>query len=95
MRRWHQEREIMLRRWRQELAKHEGMPLARVSVPPDVAVDTCHCYRGMGFMRKLRPFDCGRPHCLLCHRDKLLDGTARQRDVARELAHEWLATGGW
>lgn len=95
MRRWHQEREIMLRRWRQELAKHEGLRPARVSIPPDGDAETCHCYRGMGFMGKRRPFGCGRPHCLLCHRDKLGDGAVRQRDFARELAHEWLAAGGW
>jgi hypothetical protein len=92
MRRWHQEREIMLRRWRQELAKHEEVPLARVSIPLDSDADTCRSYRGMGFMR--RPFGCGRPHCLLCHRDKLLARAARQRALARELDHEWVAAGG-
>jgi hypothetical protein len=95
MRRWHQEREIMLHRWRQELSKHQGLAPARVSVPPASASDACHCYCGMGFMRKRRPFGCGRPHCLLCHRDKLVARAARRRELARELDHEWLATGGW
>lgn len=75
MRRWHEERELMLRRWRQEIAKHEAWGdegysyCALAPVPPQNDGD-CHCYRGMGMLRKTRPWDCGKPHCTICHLDK-------------------------
>lgn len=75
MRRWHAERDLMLRRWRQEIAKHEGIEnqwpyLSLAPVPPENDGD-CHCYLGMGFLRKRTPFGCPNgASCWVCHDDK-------------------------
>jgi hypothetical protein len=65
----------MLRRWREEIAKHEAFDggysyCALAPVPPTADEDACHCYRGMGFMRKRTPHGCGNPRCCVCHWEK-------------------------
>lgn len=75
MRRWHQERNLMLRRWRQELANHSseyGQKYAHcyLAPPADANGVGCHCSRGIGVMRKTRPYGCGNPRCGICHYDK-------------------------
>jgi hypothetical protein len=48
-----------------------GNSWLEVPVPPPACdIDTCHCFLGMGFFRKRKPFDCGNPRCGLCHLDK-------------------------
>lgn len=67
MRRWHEERDLMLRRWRQELGNHTGGFLGPVKMagqeweaPPVMACGIdCHCARGIGTMRKQRPYESG------------------------------------
>lgn len=54
----------MERRHRMELAKHG------YRAGEDPGPDACHCARGKGTMRKMRPYDCGRPGCNLCHPSK-------------------------
>jgi hypothetical protein len=95
MRRWHEDRDLMLARWRQEIAVHEhGFVFPVAAVPPEAAPGACHCYRGMGFLRKKRPLDCGRPRCGLCHPEKRISrrGPAQAQ---RALSYEWEASGGW
>lgn len=73
MRRWHEDRNLMLRRWREEIAKHEfeDYPYCSLApIPAEKKDDVCHCYRGMGFLRKKSPHDCGNPRCMVCHLDK-------------------------
>ena len=79
MRRWQQDRERMIRRWRIEIAKHEQYPhMALAVAPPDHCdTDDCHCYRGMGYFRKRHPFDCGKTRCGLCHWYKHFPGSGR------------------
>jgi hypothetical protein len=65
MRRWHEERALMLRRWRMELGNHVGGFASDDSyagqewlAPPVLACGIkCHCARGIGTMRKQRPYD--------------------------------------
>lgn len=79
MRRWHQERNLMLRRWRKELATHvydghsyTGVYPRESLAPASVACDvSCHCAAGMGTMRK-RTLS-GHSHaCMLCNYSKYL-----------------------
>jgi hypothetical protein len=65
MYRWHSERSLMLRRWKQEMALH-GYDWRN---PPDPKCDrnACHCAAGIGSMRKVIPLGCGKPRCGLCH----------------------------
>lgn len=70
MKRWHspRERAIMLRRWREEITNHED-PFHERPWPalPPIGEEQCHCYRGMGFVRKKKPGDCGKARCGVCH----------------------------
>ena len=68
MRRWHEERSLMLRRWKIEMDKH-GYDWRN---PPDPKCDrdSCHCAAGIGSVRKKKPLDCGRPRCGVCHGEK-------------------------
>jgi hypothetical protein len=93
MRRWHtpRERAIMLRRWRQEIAKHEDDPFGYAPLPP-VGEEFCHCYRGMGFLRKRKPHDCGRPRCWLCHGEKFYAAKARAKNQRDAIEFE---LGAW
>lgn len=76
MRRWHQERNLMLRRWRKELATHVqvgwGQMPRESMVPASTACQVdCHCAAGMGTMRK-RTLS-GHSHaCWLCNYSKYL-----------------------
>lgn len=83
MRRWHAERHIMLRRWRFEIGAHGGHSgytikdgfndWVAVPVPPPACdIGTCHCFKGPGYFRKRKPFDCGNPRCGLCHYEKYM-----------------------
>jgi len=95
MRRWHEERELMLTRWRQEVAKHKrGYIFPTIAVPPAMGEDDCHCFRGMGVLRKRRPLDCGRPRCGLCHPHKRQSRQRLGQDRAA-FDFEWDASGGW
>ena len=55
MKRWHEERSLMLRRWKFEMELH-GYDWRN---PPDPKCDkwACHCASGIGSMRKQRPLD--------------------------------------
>jgi len=97
MRRWHLERSLMLRRWREEVAKHEypGYPPCGLApVPPQGDPDTCHCYRGMGVLRKRKPYDCGNSRCPVCHLDKFYYPKRRADRRRRAIALD-LAADGW
>lgn len=61
----------MLRRWRMELAKHSsGFSYGSLAPPSAAEGVDCHCARGIGTMRKSKPFDCGNPQCCICHWEK-------------------------
>lgn len=93
MRRWHAERELMLRRWREEIAKHEFPEYAYCAlapVPPVADESSCHCYRGMGVLRKRSPHDCGKARCEWCHYGKWLK-KARGNELRQALEWEWRA----
>lgn len=76
MKRWHEERDLMMRRWRKELGKHGpdtenskwrwGGPYDCVAPPSWAASVSCHCAAGIGTMRKNR-LDCGNVRCGICH----------------------------
>ena len=77
----------MLRRWRQEIAKHESDTYAyEAPLPPSGG--SCHCYRGAGFLRKRRPFGCGRSRCGLCHFEKCYVPKARANKKRAAIAYE-------
>ena len=55
MRRWHQERSLMLRRWENEKRKHQWDD--RLWGGAQDSFERCHCSAGPGLMRKARPWD--------------------------------------
>lgn len=96
MRRWHEEREMMLRRWRFEIAIHEGWPIASLHpIPPVVCDDSCHCYLGPGFFRDRHPLDCGRSQCGVCHTKPIVYRAEKKRERRKAMEREWIASEGW
>lgn len=97
MRRWHAERDLMLRRWKNEIAQHGGYEGYRiylgnsyleVPLPPVVCDDSCHCFAGPGFFRKRKPFDCGNPRCGMCHSEKFWAPKARANKKRAAIQYE-------
>lgn len=91
MKRWHEERDLMMRRWRKELATHgSGEKHATWQEPHDFAAPPswasaieCHCAAGIGTMRK-HTLGCGRARCGICHWGKFNDPkrrAAKKRDA--------------
>lgn len=91
MKRWHQEKARMLRRYRQELASHANehnrharrmpwMSLAPLGTATNIS---CHCARGIGTMRKHRPLVCERTRCS-CKAWRGLDLTMLERRDRQE-----------
>lgn len=100
MKRWAMERDLMMRRWRQELATHGthaegskwywGMPTERLA-PPSLACNVaCHCANGIGTMRNQRPYGCPTVRCGLCHPHKKWPKRTKRRErkdaIAKDLA---------
>lgn len=102
MRRWQSERNLMMRRWRQELGNHIGQVLDPVKsageeweAPPVMACGIdCHCARGIGTMRKSRPYGCpnGRD-CGVCHWGPAEVKWARHNKKRAAIAFELNAEG--
>jgi len=82
MRRWHVERRIYLRHWR------EHSRFAHGNLPTD-----CRCDDEVGRFRKLRGMGCGRPRCQLCHFEKIHGIKNRHEKIAdlrlREQVHNY------
>ncbi len=83
----------MFERWRLEIAKHERVQVAEVVLPPVAGPEKCHCYRGMGCLRKRRPFGHRRPRCLLCKWRKLFPSPTRAQELAAAIDFELTAWG--
>lgn len=99
MKRWHEERNLMLRRWREEIHNHaddrwQKGSYRRAPIPPTVCNgdEPCHCFRGPGFMRKQRPHGCSRPRCGICHGDKHYGYKARANKKRAAIRFEMEAT---
>jgi hypothetical protein len=85
MYRWHAEHNLMLRRWRQELATHNEARHCSLAPPSLAPAVDCHCAQGIGSMRKRRPFGCTKARCFLCHAEKFLPkGRAAKKRAAIE-----------
>ncbi len=91
MKRWHEERSLMLRRWAIEKDKHR--PTWGRFKNSEVDGDECHCLRGPGFVRKRKPYDCGRPRCGVCHFTKFYVPKARATRRRDEIEFELRACG--
>jgi hypothetical protein len=74
----------MLSRMKLEREKH--------GVAPDVMDgDVCRCLLGIGFVRKRRPYGCGKPRCLVCHGEKYLEPKARANKNRAAIDYELTA----
>lgn len=80
MRRWHNEIVIMKSRHRDEIENHRHHSLGYIE-------GDCHCLRGIGTMRKRRPYDsCSPGHCSMCesYRDEKKYASRRRRYEGRD-----------
>lgn len=67
MKRFQMDRAVMVKRWRQEWENH-GRDFG-----------ACHCGRGMGTMRKHRPFEGHGAKCGICGYEQFLARLERRR----------------
>ena len=91
MKRWHEERALMFRRWKMEMEKHgydwRNPPRPSCAPSKQGVRGVCHCAAGIGSMRKRRPYDCGKARCGLCHWEKFYD--LKDRYNKRREAISW------
>lgn len=91
MRRWHSERELMLKRWRQELGNHVYAAGMTWQAPPVMACGIeCHCARGIGTMRKQRPYGGYGWNKWDKHFDHKKRGNARREAIRFEQGQHWM-----
>lgn len=89
MYRWHNERSLMLRRWKEEMGSHR---YDWRNPPTDP--NACHCAQGIGSMRKRTPQGCGNPRCGICHYEKFFLPKARATKKRAAISYEREAEGG-
>ncbi len=78
MKRWHAERNLMLRRWRQRLAMVSDGYSHMALAPPSEAPGRWERHqKGIGAHRSRKPLDCGHPRCGCCHGEKFYAPKAR------------------
>jgi hypothetical protein len=78
MRRWHAEKKIAYRNWRNHRRLHIKSNLDN-QYPDRIGCDPyevdCECDNQIGRYRKKDAYDCGKPLCICCHYNKwLLNG---------------------
>ncbi len=88
MKRWHEDKKITLREWRKHRKTHvednirrgvlvEGQ---RVAGADPFQVE-CTCDDQIGRFRKVDAFDCGIPHCNICHYAKYPKRELSMREI--------------
>jgi hypothetical protein len=75
MKRWHEDWYVSLREWRKHRRSHvESNKRRIVREEGDVGIDPwnvdCPCDDQVGRFRKKDAWDCGIPHCRICHGNK-------------------------
>jgi hypothetical protein len=87
MKRWHEDYRITHREWKKHRRSHVesniGNNNRRIGVSADV-VD-CECDEQKGRFRKKDAFDCGNPHCGICHSDKYPKRSKHEHELKSEL----------
>jgi hypothetical protein len=100
LRRWRQE--IAQHETRGDRGRVRGYPHGALApVPPqDCEIwegmfrgGLCHCYAGMGFMRKRTAYGCGNPRCAVCHYEKFYVPKARANKQRAAINYELEAAG--
>jgi hypothetical protein len=72
MKRWHEDYKITLREWKKHRRSHveSNKTWTRNRIGVSAYVVDCECDEQKGRFRKKDAFDCGNPHCGICHSDK-------------------------
>jgi hypothetical protein len=92
MRRWHQDYKIARRNWRIHRKSHVESNLSQsVGYEPwqrkpgaSPFVVKCACDEQVGRFRKKDAWDCGKPHCMICHSDKFPKRDKTHQEVNSE-----------
>ena len=88
MKRWHEDYKITLREWKKHRRSHvesnTGNNSRRIGVSAYV-VD-CECDEQKGRFRKKDAFDCGNPHCGICHGNKYPKREKHEHEILSELS---------
>jgi len=71
MKRWHEDYPRTYREWRKHYLSHVESNINYNRIPGrDPYTIDCVCDQQKGRFRKMDAWDCGNPHCYLCHSDK-------------------------
>lgn len=86
MKRWHEEYSRTYREWKKHYLSHVELNLNWCRVPGKSPYEIdCVCDGQKGRFRKMKAFDCGRPHCHICHWDKYPEREKSRQEVLYEL----------
>lgn len=70
MKRWHEDRKVAFREWKKHRRTHVDVNQYGNRVGISAYVVDCECDDQVGRFRKMDAYDCGNPHCWICHGDK-------------------------
>lgn len=79
MKRWHEEKHITYRNWRNHIDIHRESNKSRGISPDDI---NCICDYQTGRFRKKDAYDCGKSGCFVCHSDKALGEKSHKENIA-------------
>ena len=85
MQRWHQEIHITLREFKKHRKSHVEFNKGRNRVGVSAFVVDCKCDDQIGRFRKKDAWDCGNPHCLICHSYKFPKRQRTQKEILSDL----------
>ena len=83
MKRWHEDEQIARREWKKHRRMHvednKDRSGYRIGVSPYI-VD-CECDEQVGRFHKKDAWDCGNPHCGVCHSDKYPKRSKHEQEI--------------
>lgn len=86
MKRWHEEYARTYREWRKHYLSHVERNIYDNRIPGrDPYQIDCVCDQQKGRFRKMDAWDCGIPHCRLCHSDKYPVREKTKQELRAEL----------
>jgi len=79
MKRYHDEKHIALRNWKDHImSAHGDYNITRGKIPPGL---DCKCDVQIGRFRKMDGIDCGKTRCYTCHSLKLCGDKTQQEKI--------------
>ena len=88
MKRWHEDyHKFAYRQWKIHHRSHieSNLDNSRNRIGMDSNIVDCACDEQVGRFRKTDAWDCGKPHCMVCHSDKYPKRSKHEQELLSEL----------